>query len=225
MVVTLMLVILEYRAGELYDTFLCWGPLWYSCSDISWRGMLVPQCFWPIRLTSVVLEHPIGAQPLHRPCHSIPRNSVLLPPCYLLTLSTNRMSSITFNRHLRQGTTPWKSHFVESKRRCSYDSENGIRNGAANQWIFLFFKINRGKHIKTLISLRSSLLKSFSTFYSYSPPFNKNTSSRHAHWYGLRALYSWPECQHGTSYLFPWSRATHCNCVVSRFCIYIMVVN
>lgn len=84
-----------------------------------------------------------------------------------------------------------------------------------------FFKIDCGKHIKTLLSLRSPLLKSFSTFCWYPTPFNENMSGHHAHQYGLRALCSWPECQHGIGYLCPWSQATRCDCIVSHFCIYI----
>ena len=114
--------------------------------------MLVPQCFWPIKLTSVVLEHLIDGQPLHRPCYLAPHNSVSLLVCHLSPLATNQ--------HLTQCTI---SHFVESKHRHCYNCENGVRNDATNQCIFLFFKINRGERIKAL-----SLLKSFSAFFSYS---------------------------------------------------------
>lgn len=160
--------------------------------------MLFPQYFWPIRLTSVVLECPIGAQP----CRLTPHNSVLLSPCHLSFLPTNQMLSIVFNHHLMLGTNPQKTHSVRSKHRCLHNCENGVRNGTVNQRIFFPFKIDCGKwHIKTLVSLKSTLLKSFSMFCSYPSPCNENT--HHAHQYSLQGLCSWPECQHRAGHLCP----------------------
>lgn len=152
------------------------------------------------KLTSVVLERPIGGQPLHRPCRLAPHNSVSLLVCHL--------SPLAANRHLTQCTT---SHFVESKHRRCYNCENGVRNDAANQHIFLFFKIDRGERIKAL-----SLLKSFSMCFSRI----HRPSSDHAHRSSLPALYSWPERQHRTSHFFPRSWATCCHCIVSCFQVF-----